>query len=148
MNLAKLILKRKKAVSPVIATILLIALTVTAAAIVYFVVVPLLQKKPQLTILESPTAVVGETDAVEFTIGNIGSAAATIVYTNIKLYDENDTQLAINVTDDTGVPITENIQVAVNAEVTIRLVLDTGDFLAGKSYTIKVPGLSDIDFTY
>jgi flagellin-like protein len=32
--------RRRKAVSPVIATILLIALTVTAAAIVYFVVVP------------------------------------------------------------------------------------------------------------
>ncbi|MHA1366961.1 MAG: archaellin/type IV pilin N-terminal domain-containing protein, partial [Candidatus Heimdallarchaeota archaeon] len=39
MSLGKMILKRKKAVSPVIATILLIALTVTAAAIVYFVVV-------------------------------------------------------------------------------------------------------------
>ena len=41
--------RRRKAVSPVIATILLIALTVTAAAIVYFVVVPLLRGNPELS---------------------------------------------------------------------------------------------------
>ncbi len=37
-------LKNKKAVSPVVATILLIALTVSAAAVIYFVVVPMLRQ--------------------------------------------------------------------------------------------------------
>ena len=45
----KNIFKNKKAVSPVVATILLIALTVSAAAVVYFVVVPLLNDDPEIT---------------------------------------------------------------------------------------------------
>ncbi|MHA1462148.1 MAG: archaellin/type IV pilin N-terminal domain-containing protein [Candidatus Heimdallarchaeota archaeon] len=43
------IFKNKKAVSPVVATILLIALTVSAAAVVYFVVVPLLNQDVEIT---------------------------------------------------------------------------------------------------
>ncbi len=45
----------KRGVSPVIATILLIALTVTAAAIVYFVVVPLFEGKGELVLMSSWT---------------------------------------------------------------------------------------------
>lgn len=41
-------LKNKKAVSPVVATILLIALTVSAAAVVYFVVVPMLRQGQEI----------------------------------------------------------------------------------------------------
>ena len=43
----------KRGISPVIATILLIALTVTAAAIVYFVVVPLFDGKGELVLMSS-----------------------------------------------------------------------------------------------
>lgn len=45
----KNIFRNKRAVSPVIATILLIALTVSAAAVVYFVVVPLLNQETEIT---------------------------------------------------------------------------------------------------
>ena len=44
----KWLFKNKKAVSPVVATILLIALTVSAAAIVYFVVIPMLQQDEEI----------------------------------------------------------------------------------------------------
>ncbi|NHJ85450.1 MAG: type IV pilin [Asgard group archaeon] len=77
MSLGKLILKKNKAVSPVIATILLIALTVTAAAIVYFVVVPLLTGKPELSSLGNGK-VAGTTDRYEIDIENIGGATANI----------------------------------------------------------------------
>ncbi len=48
----KLKLKKKKAVSPVIATILIIALTIAAAAIVWLVVMPMLQPNDSLTVSE------------------------------------------------------------------------------------------------
>ena len=48
MNLFKSILKKKKAVSPVIATILLISITVAAAAVIYFVVVPYLNQEAEI----------------------------------------------------------------------------------------------------
>ncbi|NPE07569.1 MAG: type IV pilin N-terminal domain-containing protein [Asgard group archaeon] len=73
----KMILKRKNAVSPVIATILLIALTVTAAAIVYFVVVPLLQSNPVLAYTEHGK-VAGTSNKYEVTIVNNGGADANL----------------------------------------------------------------------
>ncbi|MCF2144123.1 MAG: hypothetical protein K9W42_10510 [Candidatus Heimdallarchaeota archaeon] len=73
--------RRRKAISPVIATILLIALTVTAAAIVYFVVVPLLRGRGELVIfgyeLEDTDATY-YADKITTDIQNIGTAEVTI----------------------------------------------------------------------
>ena len=80
-NLIVKLWRKRKAVSPVIATILIIALTVTAAAIVYFVVVPLLQGKGQLVVMDydlenddaTPFA-----DTLTVSVSNIGTSEATV----------------------------------------------------------------------
>jgi len=104
----KMILKRKKAVSPVIATILLIALTVTAAAIVYFVVVPLLRNKPEFTVLDYGVAV-GNHKQYEMRIQNLGEEGEISSLTDIVFELANGTQYnpvkvfvgAVEVTSDT-----------------------------------------------
>jgi flagellin-like protein len=72
----------KRGISPVIATILLIALTVSAAAIVYFVVVPLLKgdaELVQMTALEiDDSDADGKFDTITTTLFNIGTDMATI----------------------------------------------------------------------
>jgi len=73
--------RRRKAVSPVIATILLIALTVTAAAIVYFVVVPLLRGNPELVLMDYELADTDASDLADeltLTLNNVGTAEATL----------------------------------------------------------------------
>lgn len=80
-NRLKSMWARKKAISPVIATILLIALTVTAAAIVYFVVVPLLKGNGELVVMDYELENKDSTpfaDSFTVSINNIGTAAATI----------------------------------------------------------------------
>jgi flagellin-like protein len=72
----------KRGVSPVIATILLIALTVTAAAIVYFVVVPLLQGKGEIVQMSGVTLtdndVDGFYDTATIELYNIGTDLVTL----------------------------------------------------------------------
>lgn len=72
----------KRAISPVIATILLIALTVSAAAIVYFVVVPLLKGQGELVLMSSmnllDTNDDGYFDTVEADLYNIGTEGVTV----------------------------------------------------------------------
>ncbi|TET29008.1 MAG: type IV pilin [Candidatus Heimdallarchaeota archaeon] len=73
--------RRRKAVSPVIATILLIALTVTAAAIVYFVVVPLLRGNPELVLMDYELADTDASDLADeltLTLNNVGTADANL----------------------------------------------------------------------
>ncbi|MHA1556068.1 MAG: archaellin/type IV pilin N-terminal domain-containing protein [Candidatus Heimdallarchaeota archaeon] len=80
-NKIKSLWARRKAVSPVIATILLIALTVTAAAIVYFVVVPLLKGDGELVVMDYDLENKNATpfaDTFTVSINNIGTAAVTI----------------------------------------------------------------------
>ena len=81
VNKIKSLWARRKAISPVIATILLIALTVTAAAIVYFVVVPLLKGNGELVVMGYELENTDSTpfaDSFTVSINNIGTAAATI----------------------------------------------------------------------
>ncbi|MEA2069915.1 MAG: archaellin/type IV pilin N-terminal domain-containing protein [Asgard group archaeon] len=72
----------KRGISPVIATILLIALTVTAAAIVYFVVVPMFKGKGQLVQLSSLSLTDsngdGLYDTASTSLMNIGTGSVTI----------------------------------------------------------------------
>ena len=89
MSLGKMILKKKKAVSPVIATILLIALTVTAAAIVWFVVIPLINNTPKQLLITEYDFVTGTEDQYSFTVQNgLGSA---ITISDITIEFENGT---------------------------------------------------------
>ena len=136
MTLAKMILKKNKAVSPVIATILLIALTVTAAAIVYFVVVPLLTGNPELASTSYGT-VAGETDRFSIKLENIGQKEAT--------FADTVSFLVSNTTDDyeaTAVYIgttAVTFPYVLNAgeSATFEFVI-SGAFTAGTSYTIIV----------
>lgn len=80
-NRIKSLWTRRKAVSPVIATILLIALTVTAAAIVYFVVVPLLRGNGELVVMDYDLEDTDDTpfaDTLTVDFNNIGTAEAVI----------------------------------------------------------------------
>ena len=67
----------RRGISPVIATILLIALTVSAAAIVYFVVVPLLQGKGELVLMSNIILADedddGNYDTIEADLFNLGT---------------------------------------------------------------------------
>ena len=136
MSLGKMILKRKKAVSPVIATILLIALTVTAAAIVYFVVVPMLQGKPKLAITDHGKAL-GFDDRYEITVENIGTEVATFAeLTEFQIIDENST--IINPTDVLTGGISA-LPKELNAGESVTFVLVMADpFVSSTAYTIKV----------
>ena len=72
---------RRKAVSPVIAVILIIALTVTAAAIVYFVVVPMLRGKGELVVMSYELTDSDDTpfaDKMTINVQNIGTAEEII----------------------------------------------------------------------
>ncbi|MHA1305023.1 MAG: archaellin/type IV pilin N-terminal domain-containing protein [Candidatus Heimdallarchaeaceae archaeon] len=86
----KLIKFKKRAVSPVIATVLLIALVVAAAAIVYLVVIPMLRGDPNLVVIS--TILVDSNsdkrvDEIKLNYQNLGSAKASI--TDITLYSYN-----------------------------------------------------------
>ncbi|MHA1126010.1 MAG: archaellin/type IV pilin N-terminal domain-containing protein [Candidatus Heimdallarchaeota archaeon] len=137
MSLGKLILKRKKAVSPVIATILLIALTVTAAAIVYFVVVPMLEGKPSLAIRQADF-VISNSSKIEITVENIGNAAATFdAFTAFQLINEtgtyNPAEVQIGGLDPIAFPHELGTQQSVIFELAFAFHIDILS-----TYTIKV----------
>lgn len=139
MTLGKLILKRNKAVSPVIATILLIALTVTAAAIVYFVVVPLLTTKPELVVILPYGKVPATTDKYEVTIQNNGGAIANIdTLASIELTNETITT-GINPTlvEIGSIEVTFPTSIAQGGQVTWTFTFNI-NFSTGSSYTLKI----------
>ncbi len=81
---------KKRAVSPVIATVLLIALVVAAVAIVYFVVFPMLQGEPSLVVVSttlSDTNGDKRVDQILINYKNVGSSKAVI--SSITLYSYN-----------------------------------------------------------
>ncbi|NHK30844.1 MAG: type IV pilin [Asgard group archaeon] len=138
MTLGKMILKRKKAVSPVIATILLIALTVTAAAIVYFVVVPLLRANPELTPI-SYGKVPATTDQYEVTFQNNGGAVANIdALASIELTNETITT-GVNPTlvEQGSTTVTFPASVEQGGQVTWTFTFNV-NFTTGSSYSLKI----------
>ncbi|HUT80782.1 MAG TPA: archaellin/type IV pilin N-terminal domain-containing protein [Candidatus Bathyarchaeia archaeon] len=152
MSLGKLILKKNKAVSPVIATILLIALTVTAAAIVYFVVVPILTFKPELVTLDYGK-VAGTTDRYEIEISNTGGAEATIDGLTAITLTNTTAELALN---PTAVYVGAVLQVwpyvlLQGNSVTFVLDFDTA-LTTGVNYALTITydqgKTLDITFTY
>ena len=67
---------KKRGVSPVIATVLLIALVTAAAAIVFLVVIPMLQPKSEATLIITPgsTDVGGGYRAIEVKVDAVGGS--------------------------------------------------------------------------
>ena len=67
---------KKRGVSPVIATVLLIALVTAAAAIVFLVVIPMLQPKSEATLIITPGSndVGGGDRAIEIKVDAVGGS--------------------------------------------------------------------------
>ncbi|MFX0114011.1 MAG: Ig-like domain-containing protein [Candidatus Hodarchaeota archaeon] len=71
--------KRKRAVSPVIAAILLIGLTVAAGAIVFFIVLPLFDTAPELEVVASQSTIRYSQSETEIMQEGWGEASLTIL---------------------------------------------------------------------
>jgi len=132
MSLGKIILK-KRAVSPVIATILLIALTVTAAAIVYFVVVPLLRANPELVPI-SYGRVMGSNNKYDIEVRNDGGATANLAnLLSFEAVNTTDTYNPIQVYIGANlVNFSTPYQILAGETVTFTLVFDTSLTVGGQ----------------
>ncbi len=118
---------RKRAVSPVVATVLLIAITVAAASMIWFVVVPMIQGSAEPLVGESNTA--GDDDGDDLPeifyieVGNTGTEDVKIDSITIKW---------ANATADTGAePTTELTTLDLSSKT-----VDAGD--ASKKITVTV----------
>ncbi|MCE7747258.1 MAG: hypothetical protein GPJ51_02605 [Candidatus Heimdallarchaeota archaeon] len=121
---------KKRGVSPVIATVLLIALVTAAAAIVFLVVIPMLQPKSEATLIVTPGSsdVGGGDRALEVKVDAVGGSL------NIT---------SVTVTGLTGVQLLDTptgssmIYVVIAAEGT-DMVYIVGAFNVGTSYDITL----------
>lgn len=112
----------KRGVSPVIATILLIALTVSAAAIVYFVVVPLLQGRSELvqmsTLDLTDSDEDGKFDTITTDLFNMGTDLATLDSTvSIIIYSGAPTTYSWQITSDLEYPVQTQKEVTIHTSV-------------------------------
>lgn len=122
MKLIKL-LKRRKAVSPVIATILLISLVVVSGSLVYFLVVPMIQGSASISIITAQWFDTDSDDAVDITyitLQNTGTAQAVISKINITIQNLEYSNAYINSSTLVGavypleVDVSERIDIAVS----------------------------------
>lgn len=121
---------KKRGVSPVIATVLLIALVTAAAAIVFLVVIPMLQPKSEATLIITPGSndVGGGDRAIEVKVNAVGGSL------NIT---------SVLVTGLTGVQLLDTptgssmIFVVIEAEGTDMIYI-VGAFNVGTSYDITL----------
>ena len=127
----------KRGVSPVIATILLIALTVSAAAIVYFVVVPLLQGKGEMVQMSGVTLtdsdVDGFYDTATIELFNVGTDLVTL--------DEDVTLLVYSPTSNTtSWLITSNLEFITQEqkEITILATDDVNELAPLAQYELSI----------
>lgn len=101
-------IRKRKAVSPVIAVILLIGLTVLAAALMFFIVLPMFNPPPDFEISQSyieynDELTITEGDAwgqVGVTIRNTGQVAVKIGQVNIYYYTSNASGNFANIIDN------------------------------------------------
>lgn len=128
--------KRRRAVSPVIAAILLIGLTVAAGAMVFFIVLPMLEENPDLEITQA--SVVYDRDRTR--IEGTGWAKATLTLinndkgegkiTNITvLYDNGADYVTTNMKPDTSetLPLVIGAADYQDIKVYFELVSDNND---------------------
>ena len=139
---------RKRAVSPVIATVLLIALVTAAAAIVFLVVMPMLKPSPDANITVHPGSIPGtgsnrkiQVD-IEAKNGNLNITGVTAVPTS------GGSELTnLDVQDAQGNSLLNTI---INQD-TSKTVYIVGPFSEGTQYTITLhftSGGSTVDKTF
>ena len=124
------LLKSRKAVSPVIAVVLLIALTVAAAALVYAIVAN--QKVNAQIQIDSGS--ITSTSTATLTIKNTGGTDAVLSYVVIR--DTNGTDIA-TATDTTQASI-DTTTLAQGDKITITIKLQAaaaGNFISGHTYS-------------
>jgi flagellin-like protein len=127
----------KRGVSPVIATILLIALTVTAAAIVYFVVVPLLQGQGEMVQMSGVTLtdsdVDGFYDTATIELFNIGTDL-------VALNEEVALIIYSPTSNTTSWLITSNLEYMTQEtkEITIAATNDSNEIAPLSQYEISI----------
>ncbi len=81
----KLLQQHRKSVSPVIAVVLLIALTVAAGAIIWTIVLPLLQPREQITLTEYITQDLNASNVVHIKVVLESTSAGTINSVTLEL---------------------------------------------------------------
>ncbi|MHA2307132.1 MAG: archaellin/type IV pilin N-terminal domain-containing protein, partial [Candidatus Hodarchaeales archaeon] len=101
--ITQLINKRKRAVSPVIAVILLIGLAVAAAAAIFIVVIPLLQPTQELEIINA--YVLYDTDHTTSMDEGIGYGMGYVDIANIGTGEVDITNISIEYFDTVWIPI-------------------------------------------
>ncbi len=136
----KKIRKGKRAVSPVIATVLLISLVVAASAMVYFIVVPLLRGTSSVNFVTTQwfdSDGDSVADLVYVTLQNSGSASSII--TNITLTIYND-DLAKTTAIDNAELIVEELPLTldVTARMDIAISFDSSNYIAVGENSIKI----------
>lgn len=141
----KMLKIKKKAVSPVIATILLIALVVAASAVVYFAVIPLLTGNPQL-LHEKTTFYDREgnkyVDKMDLSVRNIGSAKTSIEKVEVLKNTELTEWLCPNAPVEVGIGISKVVSIEpLNIE---RDLIKYGDEIRIKIYYTDLVLTSDI----
>ncbi len=124
--------KAKRAVSPVIATVLLISLVVAASAMVYFIVVPLLKGSASVNFITTQwfdSDGDDVADLVYITLQNTGSASATI--NNITLTIDNDVLAARTVINNSYLVVEElPLTMDVTARADIAISFDPSGVIA------------------
>ncbi len=143
--------KMKRAVSPVIATVLLISLVVAASAMVYFIVVPLLKGSASVNFVTTQwfdSDGDDVSDLVYITLQNTGSASSKI--SNITLTIDNDALPERTVIDNAEL-IVEKLPLTldVTARMDIAISFDPSEYIAVGDNTFKIlltysDGLSSI----
>ncbi len=144
----KIILKSKRAVSPVIATVLLISLVVAASALVYFIVVPMLKGQSTVNMIATQwfdTTGDNVVDRAYLTLQNTGSASALITEINVTIETENVDATVINGTEP---PDGYTIPITIEATERIDLVIDFDSFdyveLGSNEFRIRITYDNDL----
>ena len=124
--------KARKAVSPVIATVLLISLVVAASAMVYFIVVPLLKGNASVNFITTQwfdSDGDNVVDLVYITLQNTGSASAII--SNISITVDNDVLAERTAIDNAELVVEElPLTLDVTARADIAISFDPSSYVA------------------
>jgi len=116
---------KKRGVSPVIATILLIALVTAAAAIVFLVVIPMLNPAPKAIVQENNVILAG--DGLNYTVTiTIQAEGGDILYTGVSA-SPSVTYLVLDSTEPFSI-----------TNGNTKQIVFTGSFTVGTEYTLII----------
>ena len=116
---------KKRGVSPVIATILLIALVTAAAAIVFLVVIPMLNPAPKAIVQENNVVLAG--DGLNYTVTiTIQAEGGDILYTDVSA-SPVVTYIVLDSTEPFSI-----------TNGNVKQIVFTGSFTVGTEYTLTI----------